>query len=175
MLARKANTKRQKKKLLTKNLTNFKKTTIAISNSKNSKNQVDQYLTNHVEKNQHLLFSKLQLQHKNIICLFKKLLFTMENATAADSSQSNISRIYIWKDKNKMIEFQQFENTNADFVERWNGETIKYNQNYPHVAFEIKLRSTNNNNINKLPMIIAKFLSFQKTTFYNGECYCSRQ
>ena len=27
--------------------------------------------------------------------LFKKLLFTMENATAADSSQSNISRIYI--------------------------------------------------------------------------------
>ena len=26
---------------------------------------------------------------KNIICLFKKLLFTMENATAADSSQSN--------------------------------------------------------------------------------------
>ena len=26
-------------------------------------------------------------------CLFKKLLFTMENATAADSSQSNISRI----------------------------------------------------------------------------------
>ena len=30
-----------------------------------------------------------------IICLFKKLLFTMENATAADSSQSNISRIYI--------------------------------------------------------------------------------
>ena len=29
------------------------------------------------------------------ICLFKKLLFTMENATAADSSQSNISRIYI--------------------------------------------------------------------------------
>ena len=28
-------------------------------------------------------------------CLFKKLLFTMENATAAGSSQSNISRIYI--------------------------------------------------------------------------------
>ena len=35
------------------------------------------------------------------ICLFKKLLFTIENATAADSSQSNISRIYIWKDKQK--------------------------------------------------------------------------
>ena len=31
----------------------------------------------------------------NIICLFKKLLFTMENATAADSSQSNVSRLYI--------------------------------------------------------------------------------
>ena len=30
-----------------------------------------------------------------LIHLFKKLLFTMENATAADSSQSNISRIYI--------------------------------------------------------------------------------
>ena len=30
-------------------------------------------------------------------CLFKKLLFTMENATAADSSQSNISRVYILK------------------------------------------------------------------------------
>ena len=28
-------------------------------------------------------------------CLFKKLLLTMENAAAADSSQSNISRIYI--------------------------------------------------------------------------------
>ena len=29
------------------------------------------------------------------ICLFKKLLFTMENATAAGSSQSNVSRVYI--------------------------------------------------------------------------------
>ena len=38
------------------------------------------------------LFEKL---NENIICLFKKLLFTMENATAADSSQSNISRLYI--------------------------------------------------------------------------------
>ena len=38
---------------------------------------------------------------KILICLFKKLLFTMENATAADSSQSNISRLYIWKDKKK--------------------------------------------------------------------------
>ena len=34
-------------------------------------------------------------QHLLLICLFKKLLFTMENATAADSSQSNISRVYI--------------------------------------------------------------------------------
>ena len=25
----------------------------------------------------------------------------MENATAADSSQSNISRLYIWKDKQR--------------------------------------------------------------------------
>ena len=40
---------------------------------------------------------------------------------------------------------QQFENTNVAFVEKWNGETMKYNQNYPRVAFEIKLRSTNNN------------------------------
>ena len=32
------------------------------------------------------------------ICLFKKLLFTMKNTTTAGSSQSNISRIYIWKD-----------------------------------------------------------------------------
>ena len=32
---------------------------------------------------------------ESIICLFKKLLFTMENATAAGSSQSNISRLYI--------------------------------------------------------------------------------
>ena len=38
---------------------------------------------------------------KKIICLFKKLLFTMENATAADSSQSNVSRVYIWKDKTR--------------------------------------------------------------------------
>ena len=36
---------------------------------------------------------------KELINYFKKLLFTMENATAAGSSQSNISRIYIWKDK----------------------------------------------------------------------------
>ena len=32
---------------------------------------------------------------KELINYFKKLLFTMENATAAGSSQSNISRIYI--------------------------------------------------------------------------------
>ena len=38
-------------------------------------------------------------QYFLLICLFKKLLFTMEDATAADSSQSNISRVYIWKDK----------------------------------------------------------------------------
>ena len=37
--------------------------------------------------------------------LFKKLLFTMENATAAGSSQSNISRIYIWKDNYYVIPF----------------------------------------------------------------------
>ena len=34
-------------------------------------------------------------QYFLLICLFKKLLFTMEDATAADSSQSNISRVYI--------------------------------------------------------------------------------
>ena len=32
---------------------------------------------------------------EHTICLFKKQLFTMENATAADSSQSNVSRLYI--------------------------------------------------------------------------------
>ena len=30
-----------------------------------------------------------------VLVFFKKLLFTMENAAAAGSSQSNISRIYI--------------------------------------------------------------------------------
>ena len=40
----------------------------------------------------------LKRQRKKVICLFKKLLFTMENAAAADSSQSNISRLYISKD-----------------------------------------------------------------------------
>ena len=32
--------------------------------------------------------------NNNKFCLFKKLLFTMENAAAAGSSQSNISRLY---------------------------------------------------------------------------------
>ena len=45
------------------------------------------------------IYTKKQQIFNNIICLFKKLLFTRENATAADSSQSNISRLYIWKDK----------------------------------------------------------------------------
>ena len=31
----------------------------------------------------------------DIFCLFKKLLFTLKNATAAGSSQSNVSKIYI--------------------------------------------------------------------------------
>ena len=34
---------------------------------------------------------------KKTICLFKKLLFTTENATAAGSSRSNISRLYIFR------------------------------------------------------------------------------
>ena len=41
----------------------------------------------------------------SLIYLFKKLLFTMENATAAGSSQSNISRIYIWKDKTAKLKY----------------------------------------------------------------------
>ena len=48
---------------------------------------------------EHTQQQQQQQQHFFYICLFKKLLFTMENATAADSSQSNISRVYIWKDK----------------------------------------------------------------------------
>ena len=36
-----------------------------------------------------------KVQWNNTSYLFKKLLFTMKNATAADSNQSNISRIYI--------------------------------------------------------------------------------
>ena len=35
----------------------------------------------------------------------KKLLFTMENATAAGSSQSNISRVYIFE-KNQILNRQ---------------------------------------------------------------------
>ena len=64
------------------------------------------YYLNFIKKN---LLNELKIYHfvflkltKIINCkkailfhLFKKLLFTMENATAADSSQSNISRIYI--------------------------------------------------------------------------------
>ena len=37
----------------------------------------------------------------------KKLLFTMENAAAADSSQSNISRLYILKRHLKKTDNQQ--------------------------------------------------------------------
>ena len=37
----------------------------------------------------------LQLLYNQKCYLFKKLLFTMENATTAGSSQSNVSRLYI--------------------------------------------------------------------------------
>ena len=53
------------------------------------------------------IYTKKQQIFNNIICLFKKLLFTMENATAADSSQSNISRLYIWKDNMLMMTLQK--------------------------------------------------------------------
>ena len=44
-----------------------------------------------LDKKENLNYLKKQTR----ICLFKKLLFTMKNATTAGSSQSNISRIYI--------------------------------------------------------------------------------
>ena len=40
---------------------------------------------------------------KQLITFSKKLLFTMENAAAADSSQSNISRLYILKTSVKLV------------------------------------------------------------------------
>ena len=43
-----------------------------------------------------------ETKKESIICLFKKLLFTIENAAAAGSSQSNISRLYIWKDNKQL-------------------------------------------------------------------------
>ena len=39
----------------------------------------------------------------------------MENATAADSSQSNISRIYIWKDKSKLQQWAAENRTITSF------------------------------------------------------------
>ena len=44
----------------------------------------------------------------------------MENATAADSSQSNISRIYIWKD-NKLLKIYETSKIQND------AETLKTN------------------------------------------------
>ena len=46
------------------------------------------------DKTKQKVLKKVAKMNK-IICLFKKLLFTMENVTAAGSSQSNISRVYI--------------------------------------------------------------------------------
>ena len=51
--------------------------------------------TNNLNKKNTVILIETKISHANIICLFKKLLFTMENATAADSSQSNVSRVYI--------------------------------------------------------------------------------
>ena len=45
--------------------------------------------------------------------LFKKLLFTMENATTAGSSQSNVSRLYIWK-ANRINSFWVVKSKNVD-------------------------------------------------------------
>ena len=53
--------------------------------------QKRQQLINNLKRN----YLMTKISTKILICLFKKLLFTMENATAADSSQSNISRLYI--------------------------------------------------------------------------------
>ena len=51
-----------------------------------------------IEDGKNLVQECKLLDHGKIHVFSKKLLFTMDNATAADSSQSNISRIYIWKD-----------------------------------------------------------------------------
>ena len=52
------------------------------------------------------------------ICLFKKLLFTMKNATAADSSQSNISRLYIWKDNMLIMRSKKYLRKNVKKLEK---------------------------------------------------------
>ena len=51
----------------------------------------------HQPKNLNLKWRNSKSLQKELMVIgkFKKLLFTMENATAADSSQSNISRVYI--------------------------------------------------------------------------------
>ena len=56
------------------------------------------YWKEYDQKQKHLTMLLKRYRKFNIsrLCyLFKKLLFTMENATAAGSSQSNISRLYI--------------------------------------------------------------------------------
>ena len=126
------------------------------------------------------------------ICLFKKLLFTMENATAAGSSQSNVSRVYIWKDKvfylaiccnsvrqNKTkkviskIKLLPLDDTSLK-------KTRQNNLAKDRSLYQISLESMTQTIMNKIKLLAMvdkrdNNLSFQKTTFFNGECYCSRQ
>ena len=63
--------------------------------------QLKKSITQYINSTSSLITATLitQLQSKNRDCFFKKLLFTMKNAATAGSSQSSISRLYIWKNK----------------------------------------------------------------------------
>ena len=60
----------------------------------------DKATPHQVNQNHELSTKTLEDSHYIFLLI---LLFTMENATAADNTQSNISRIYIWKDKTAKI------------------------------------------------------------------------
>ena len=62
----------------------------------------------------------------------------MENATAAGSSQSNISRIYIWKDKQKSRQ-------------QWQITIVDNNQSKKDKTTNMKRRKSNQTTKNKDP------------------------
>ena len=92
---------------------------------------------------------------RKINCLFKKLLFTTENATAAGSSWSNISRLYIWKDNMLIMRYQDKVNNTNDTDDKSLGKEkprkkeIKKKANTSNTSYKLQKVSTKKKFVDK--------------------------
>ena len=92
---------------------------------------------------------------RKINCLFKKLLFTTENATAAGSSWSNISRLYIWKDNMLIMKYQDKVNNTNDTDDKNLGKEkprkkeIKKKANTSNTSYKLQKVSTKKKFVDK--------------------------